>query len=173
MRRTVIILTLALLAVAAIPARATQGTQFRPGVTGTLGVIATESPAAARVGRGVLEAGGNAVDAAAATVFALNVARPQSCGIGGGGFMVYRSHTGKVRAVDFREEAPAAIQANQFSGTGKLTERIRRPVFGTLEVERGVEHRQHGRAPARIGREVEQRRPAPLNRNSQANEHVV
>ena len=45
--------------------------------------------------------------------------------------------------------------------------------LGTLEVQRGVEHRQHGRAPARIGGEVEQRRPAPLNRNPQANEDVV
>src|SRR3954463_5038911 len=90
MRRTILLLTLALLGVAALPAHAKEGTQFHPGATGRLGVVATESPAAARVGRGVLEAGGNAIDAAAATVFAINVARPQSCGIGGGGFMVYR-----------------------------------------------------------------------------------
>src|SRR3954452_896235 len=118
MRRTILLLTLALLGVAALPAHAKEGTQFRPGATGRLGVIATESPAAARIGRGVLEAGGNAIDAAAATVFALNVARPQSCGIGGGGFMVYRSRTGKVRTLDFREEAPAAIRADQFAGKG-------------------------------------------------------
>src|SRR5436189_28675 len=73
---------------------------------------------AARLGRAVLEAGGNAVDAAAATVFALNVARPQSCGIGGGGFMVYRSRTARVRALDFREIAPAAITPDQFQGQG-------------------------------------------------------
>jgi gamma-glutamyltranspeptidase / glutathione hydrolase len=66
----------------------------------------------------VLEAGGNAIDAAAATVFALNVARPQSCGIGGGGFLVYRSRTGKVRSLDFREIAPAAIRPDQFQGNG-------------------------------------------------------
>src|SRR4051794_39872334 len=118
MRRTILALTLALVAVSAVPSRASQGSHFRPGVSGALGVVATESPAAARVGRGVLEAGGNAVDAAVATVFALNVARPQSCGIGGGGFMVYRSHSGKVRALDFRETAPAAIRADQFTGKG-------------------------------------------------------
>src|SRR5438034_1326067 len=73
---------------------------------------------AALVGRAVLEAAGNAVDAAAATVFALNVARPQSCGIGGGGFMVYRSRTARVRALDFREIAPAAITPDQFQGQG-------------------------------------------------------
>src|SRR3954449_6030120 len=89
------------LALAPVPAGAKQGSHFRAGVTSPTAVIATESPAAARVGRDVLAAGGNAVDAAAATVFALNVARPQSCGIGGGGFMVYRSHAGAVRALDF------------------------------------------------------------------------
>src|SRR4051812_41968257 len=102
----------------ATPARAKQGSEFPPAATGPLGAIATESPAAARVGRGVLEAGGNAIDAAAATVFALNVARPQSCGIGGGGFLVYRSRTGNVRTLDFREIAPAAIRPDQFQGNG-------------------------------------------------------
>src|SRR6185503_12143317 len=118
MRRTLLALTLALAAASAVPADARQGSHYRAGATGSLGVVATESPAAARVGRGVLEAGGNAIDAAAATVFALNVARPQSCGIGGGGFMVYRSRTGKVRTLDFRETAPAAIRPDQFQGDG-------------------------------------------------------
>jgi gamma-glutamyltranspeptidase / glutathione hydrolase len=97
---------------------AREGSRFHPSVTGRLGVIATESPAAARIGRAVLESGGNAIDAAAATVFALGVARPQSCGIGGGGFLVYRSRTGRVRALDFRETAPAAITPDQFTGPG-------------------------------------------------------
>src|SRR4051794_673089 len=118
MRRTLLALTVALLAASAVPADARQGSHFRAGATGTLGVVATESPAASRVGRGVLEAGGNAIDAAAATVFALNVARPQGCGIGGGGFLVYRSRTGKVRTLDFRETAPAAIKPDQFQGNG-------------------------------------------------------
>src|SRR4051812_49468949 len=51
----------------------------------------------------------------------MNVARPQSCGIGGGGFMVYRSHTGRQRALDFREYAPAAIKPDQFQGKGLYT----------------------------------------------------
>jgi gamma-glutamyltranspeptidase/glutathione hydrolase len=78
-------------------------------VHGRLGVVATESPAAGRVGLRVLERGGNAVDAAVATVFALNVARPQSCGIGGGGFAVYRGGDGRIASVDFRERAPLAF----------------------------------------------------------------
>src|SRR3954454_989037 len=112
---------LLVLALAGLPtAQARPGSRFHPAVSSRLGVVATESPAAARVGRGVLESGGNAIDAAAATVFALNVARPQSCGIGGGGFLVYRSHTGATRALDFRETAPAAIAPDQFAGTDKL-----------------------------------------------------
>jgi gamma-glutamyltranspeptidase/glutathione hydrolase len=102
----------------AAPAPAREGSRFHPGVVTRLGVVATESPAAARIGRGVLEAGGNAVDAAVATVFATGVARPQSCGIGGGGFLLYRSHTGRVRALDFRETAPASITPTTFSGPG-------------------------------------------------------
>ncbi|MEA2247164.1 MAG: gamma-glutamyltranspeptidase / glutathione hydrolase [Solirubrobacteraceae bacterium] len=99
-------------------ALAKPGSRLHAPVTSQLGVIATESPAAARVGRGVLESGGNAIDAAAATVFALNVARPQSCGIGGGGFLLYRSRTGRVRALDFRETAGAAATPTMFAAPG-------------------------------------------------------
>jgi len=87
------------------------GTQFREAVTGTRGVVASESYAASRVGRAVLEAGGNAADAAAATVFAIGVARPQSCGIGGG-----------ADALDFRETAPAAFRRDSLAGPGLHTE---------------------------------------------------
>jgi gamma-glutamyltranspeptidase/glutathione hydrolase len=103
---------------AALPAHAKEGSRFHPGVTSRLGVIATESPAAARAGRAVLERGGNAIDAAATTVFALNVARPQSCGIGGGGFLLYRRHDGAVRALDFRETAGEQASPTMFSGPG-------------------------------------------------------
>ncbi len=112
--RTALLACLLILALGAVPAGATPGSKFHQGVTSELGVVATESPAAARVGRTVLEQGGNAVDAAVATAFALGVARPQSCGIGGGGFMVYRSRTGAVRTLDFRETAPASIRADQY-----------------------------------------------------------
>ena len=97
---------------------ASEGSRFHPGVTSPYGVVATESPQAAAVGRNVLEHGGNAIDATVSTVFALGVARPQSCGIGGGGFMVYRDHTGSVSTLDFRETAPAAIRSDTFTGPG-------------------------------------------------------
>jgi gamma-glutamyltranspeptidase/glutathione hydrolase len=99
-------------------ASATQGSRYHDGVSSTAGVVATESPAAARAGRAVLARGGNAIDAAVTTVLALGAARPQSCGIGGGGFMVYRSPDGKVRALDFRETAGAAMHSDSLSGPG-------------------------------------------------------
>jgi len=112
--RVAVLAGLLILVLWAVPAGATPGSKFHEGAKTALGVVATESPAAARVGRSVLEQGGNAVDAAVATGFALGVARPQSCGIGGGGFLVYRSRTGRVRTLDFRETAPASIRSDQF-----------------------------------------------------------
>lgn len=102
----------------AAPAAARDGTRLPVGAEGRLGVVATESPAASRAARGILEAGGNAIDAAAAATFAISVARPQSCGLGGGGFLVYRSATGQTRTLDFREAAPAAYTPNTLDPPG-------------------------------------------------------
>ena len=135
-------------------APAAEGSRFRPAVAGNLGVVATESPAAARIGRGVLERGGNAVDAAVATTFALGVARPQSCGIGGGGFLVYRGADGRAAALDYRETAPARFRPATLQGeglhegfTGHLTVGVPGTVagmdaalrrFGTISLGRAV-----------------------------------
>ena len=79
------------------------------------GVVAVSNPLAAKVGADILTAGGNAVDAAAAIQFALNVVEPQSTGIGGGGFMmVYVAKENKTYVVDSREKAPAAATATMF-----------------------------------------------------------
>ncbi|CAN5704601.1 gamma-glutamyltransferase [soil metagenome] len=102
----------------ASPAIATEGSRFRPPVRSDEGVVATESRQAARVGVHVLREGGNAIDAAVATVFAIGVARPQSCGIGGGGFLVYRGADGTRATLDFRETAPAAFTPTVFQGSG-------------------------------------------------------
>ena len=72
------------------------------------GMVASDSPEASQIGAGVLKAGGNAFDAAVATSFALTVARPQSTGLGGGGFLVaYVAAEQRFVALDFREMAPA------------------------------------------------------------------
>ncbi len=123
MRRSLVsgLFVATLLVVCMGDARADEGSLFREAVRSGGGVVASESPAAARAGAEILDAGGNAVDAAVATTFALGVAQPQSCGIGGGGFMVYRSAGGEVAALDFRETAPRGITADAFQGDGIYT----------------------------------------------------
>jgi gamma-glutamyltranspeptidase/glutathione hydrolase len=71
-------------------------------------------PLAARVGKAILLRGGNAVDAAVATHFALAVVFPAAGNIGGGGFMVLRQSDGAAAALDFRETAPARATRDMF-----------------------------------------------------------
>jgi gamma-glutamyltranspeptidase/glutathione hydrolase len=105
--RALVALAVALLALSPPGvAGAATGSRFRPAATGSNGAVATASPIASAVAIDVLEKGGNAVDAAIAAVFAIGVVRPEMCGIGGGGFLVYRGADGTTGALDFRERAP-------------------------------------------------------------------
>jgi gamma-glutamyltranspeptidase/glutathione hydrolase len=72
----------------------------------TLGMVASAHPQASLIGHQILEQGGNAIDAAIAVSFAISVLRPQSSGLGGGGFMLVHVPFKKVQAYDFRERAP-------------------------------------------------------------------
>ncbi|MGH7651519.1 MAG: gamma-glutamyltransferase [Gemmatimonadaceae bacterium] len=78
------------------------------------GVVVSASTIASEKGRDVLAAGGNAVDAAIATGFALSVTYPFAGNVGGGGFMVIRFPDGRATTIDFREEAPAASTPEMF-----------------------------------------------------------
>jgi gamma-glutamyltranspeptidase/glutathione hydrolase len=83
-------------------------------VTASRGMVVTTDRVASEVGAEILRRGGNAVDAAIATHFALAVVNPEAGNIGGGGFMVVRMADGTTAALDFRETAPLAATANMF-----------------------------------------------------------
>jgi gamma-glutamyltranspeptidase/glutathione hydrolase len=90
-----------------------------PLATGRGGAIATVSPQATAAGLQILDAGGNAIDAAIAAAATLGVTDPFSCGIGGGGFMViYLARERRVVTIDHRETAPASVTPDVFRPDG-------------------------------------------------------
>ncbi len=83
------------------------------------GMVVSQSDIASEVGWQVIKDGGNAVDAAVATAFALAVTHPTAGNIGGGGFLVYRPAKGEPAAYDFRETAPAGSNPEMWLKDGK------------------------------------------------------
>ncbi|RZK44671.1 MAG: gamma-glutamyltransferase, partial [Hymenobacter sp.] len=77
-------------------------------------LVVSAHPAASKVGRDIMQQGGNAYDAAVAVQFALAVVLPVAGNIGGGGFIVYRAKDGAAGTLDFRETAPAAASRDMY-----------------------------------------------------------
>ncbi len=77
-------------------------------------IVTSVHELASRAGVEMLRSGGNAVDAAVATGFALAVVHPQAGNLGGGGFMLLRNANGETHFIDFREKAPAAATENMY-----------------------------------------------------------
>ncbi|WP_198085077.1 gamma-glutamyltransferase [Variovorax sp. E3] len=101
----------------AVPQEWTTGKAYRDGV------VTAQNPYAAEAGARLLEEGGNAVDAAVAVAYALNVVEPHMAGIGGGGFMmIHTAETGKTIAIDSREKAPGGATRDMFVGVGNPTQ---------------------------------------------------
>ena len=81
---------------------------------GSKAMVATVQPEASKVGVSIMQQGGNAVDAAVAVGFALEVVYPDAGNIAGGGFMLFRRADGEVHFLDYREKAPAKATANMY-----------------------------------------------------------
>ncbi len=93
-----------------------------PPVQARRAMVVCQSALASKVGIDVLKDGGNAIDAAVATAFAMAVTHPTAGNIGGGGFMVYRPATGEPDTYDFREMAPARASPDMFLRDGRYDE---------------------------------------------------
>ena len=78
------------------------------------GIVVSIHQLASQAGVEIMQAGGNAIDAAVATGFALAVVHPPAGNLGGGGFMLVRMADGKVHFLDYREKAPAAAKPDMY-----------------------------------------------------------
>ncbi len=114
------------------PAHVTQHWDLRKKAARGGGVVVSQAREGAEVGVAVLEAGGNAADAAVATAFALATVEPWNSGIGGIGFgVVHRSGESRSETLDFGPIAPAGLRPDIFTLTG----RMKQDLFSWPEVE--------------------------------------
>jgi len=119
-RHPVVVSAAALFAVAPVMAQ-----QPDAPVVSKAGMVISTSSIASDAGASVLAKGGNAVDAAVATAFALAVTHPSAGNIGGGGFMVYRPAKGTAMTIDYREKAPLGSTPTMYlDSTGKINRQL-------------------------------------------------
>ena len=104
----------------------------KPAASGRRGMVVAQAKSAAEAGVAVLDAGGNAIDAALATALALATVEPWNSGLGGiGHALVHRAGEARADTVDFGPTAPLGLDPSRF----KLTGRIASDLFGWPEVE--------------------------------------
>ena len=143
--------TLVLLAVLALCAGGQAATRSDSDTPAAGGVVVCTSAPSCDAGAATLARGGNAVDAAVATAFALAVTHPSAGNIGGGGFMVIRSASGATTAFDFREKAPRAATPTMYlKADGTIDRTLTASGYlapGVPGTVRGLEaaHRKFGR----------------------------
>ncbi len=136
----------------ASPAAATSPVDM---VASTTGLVVTTSSVASDAGASVLAKGGNAVDAAVATAFALAVTHPSAGNIGGGGFMIVRTRSGETAAIDYRETAPRKSTTSMYLNTaGEIDRSLTAAGYlapGVPGTVRGLEmaHKKFGKLPWR------------------------
>src|SRR5215475_5688641 len=107
----------------------------KPAASGRRGIVVSQCKAASEAGVAVLDAGGNAIDAAVATALALAAVEPWNSGLGGiGHAVIHRAGEARAETVDFGPTAPAALNPNLF----KLTGRVAADLFAWPEVEGDV-----------------------------------
>jgi gamma-glutamyltranspeptidase / glutathione hydrolase len=111
--KSLILLLMALLAVAAAPSV----TASTHPVHAQHAIVVSVHELASHAGVEIMQAGGNAIDAAVATGFALAVVHPPAGNIGGGGFMLIRMADGRTHFIDYREKAPAAATRDMYLDT--------------------------------------------------------
>jgi gamma-glutamyltranspeptidase / glutathione hydrolase len=118
------------------------------------GMVTSAHPLASQAGLSMMQQGGNAIDAAVATTFAISVVEPFSAGLGGGGFLLmYQAKSNETKALDFRERAPLKATRKMYldaqgnakpnaSTNGYLAVATPGTIAGLYEV-----HRKYGRLP--------------------------
>ena len=104
----------------------------KPSARGRRGIVVSQARSAAEAGVAILDAGGNAVDAAVATALALATVEPWNSGLGGIGFaVVHRAGQATAEVVDFGPVAPRGLNPSSF----RLTGRLKQDLFAWPEVE--------------------------------------
>jgi gamma-glutamyltranspeptidase/glutathione hydrolase len=117
------------------------------------GMVVSAHIQSSRIGVSILQKGGNAIDAAVATEFALAVCYPEAGNIGGGGFMLIRTIDGKTDVIDYREKAPAIASRNMYlDSSGNVSEGLSTNTHLSSGVPGTVDgmitaHSKYGRLP--------------------------